>query len=46
MAISPDRHERDHEFIAEIRGVLRFLTVILGLNAAGVIYLVFNAPRP
>jgi hypothetical protein len=36
------RHERDHEFIAELRGVLRFLTVMLGLNVAGIVYLVVH----
>jgi hypothetical protein len=44
--VSDDRHERDHEFIAEMRGVLRFVTAILGLNLAGVVYLVWHGIRP
>jgi hypothetical protein len=44
--VSEERHERDHEFISEIRGALRFVMAILGINLAGVVYLVWHGIRP
>jgi hypothetical protein len=43
---SREQHERDHQFIAEMRGALRLLSAVLGLNFAGVVYLVWHGIHP
>ncbi len=47
--MTPERHERDHEFISEVRGALTFLRFIAILSAAGLgfdIYLVIHVSHP